>query len=1105
MKAWSNLAITTRHSAIISRQKYLVSLYTFKQRLICTSSGAEENKKRVNEVDIEMLPKWLHNEVFPHSCQKPDQKKVGIAVKHLKLQGLFEKETEKVRDVPKFKIPKLCGDSIAKHFWNIGESQTKKYRDLAEEFAKLDLLEIPLKESWSIEPGWTRYESDKEPESVEFPKEQLLCLDVETLLSKSDYGLIACAASPYAWYTWISPHLFEIIKDFENNEKSATSEKIKANKVLEKKIGNLIPMGQIKDRIIVGHNISFDRARIKEEYNYKRTDNKFIDTLALHVAISGLCARQRSTWIKYDKALEEKDIGYLDDKKDFQSIYDVSSTNNLRNVYKLYCGGELDKSTRKEFFVNGTLEDIIIEKNLRHLITYCANDVLATFQVFKKVLPRFLQVCPHPVSFAGMLEMGNMFLTTSKDWDIYLQTAEEVYQKQRDAIETRLEQLADRAVQNNPKLIEDDQWLKQLDWTRPPRAKKLPGFPVWYRDIYCSKERKIKVTIKSLIAPLLLKLKWHNFPIYYSRKYGWMYRVPKYADYQTNVTACEFNDELKDSKAQFNDEEQEPSKRKKRKKSSTKSTLLNNDNELFANDEDGIYYRIPHKDGEEARCGSPLAKYYVTSFEKGVLSSEHEVAKDALQMNATCSYWVSSRDRIRSQMVVYDDHPEIVNMGFDKINDKIIGMIIPQTVTMGTVTRRAVEKTWMTASNVKENRIGSELKAIIQAPEGYKFVGADVDSEELWIASLMGDSQFGFHGATAMGWMTLQGNKSAGTDLHSRTASILNISRSDAKVFNYGRIYGAGLKFAVQLLKQFNETIIDSEALERATALYSRTKGKRYIKKKPAFWYGGSESYMFNSLEEIAIDEDPKTPVLKCGITGALKENVVNKNYMTSRINWVVQSSGVDYLHLLLVSMQYLMTKYNIDGRFMLSVHDEVRFLVKEKDSYRAALALQISNLWTRAMFSYMLGINDLPLSTAFFSAVDIDHILRKEVEMKCKTISYDIEIEEGKSLTIQKLIELNTQLDEESNKDNEDYNIKELDNSSELLTPYNNNKSEEHLEIQSLSTEEEVEALMSKNSTKNLRYYQNNNFEGIRSKKKNELHHPENSKLRKRTLIYEK
>ena len=37
-------------------------------------------------------------------------------------------------------------------------------------------------------------------------------------------------------------------------------------------------------------------------------------------------------------------------------------------------------------------------------------------------------------------------------------------------------------------------------------------------------------------------------------------------------------------------------------------------------------------------------------------------------------------------------------------------------------------------------------------------------------------------GSTAVGWMTLQGKKSEGTDLHSKTASTIGISREQAKV-----------------------------------------------------------------------------------------------------------------------------------------------------------------------------------------------------------------------------------------------------------------------------------------------------------------------------------
>ena len=75
------------------------------------------------------------------------------------------------------------------------------------------------------------------------------------------------------------------------------------------------------------------------------------------------------------------------------------------------------------------------------------------------------------------------------------------------------------------------------------------------------------------------------------------------------------------------------------------------------------------------------------------------------------------------------------------------GVILPQLAVAGTVTRRAVEPTWLTASNAKETRVGSELKAMVRAPEGYHFVGADVDSQELWIASVLGDMHFaGMHG-----------------------------------------------------------------------------------------------------------------------------------------------------------------------------------------------------------------------------------------------------------------------------------------------------------------------------------------------------------------------
>lgn len=166
------------------------------------------------------------------------------------------------------------------------------------------------------------------------------------------------------------------------------------------------------------------------------------------------------------------------------------------------------------------------------------------------------------------------------------------------------------------------------------------------------------------------------------------------------------------------------------------------------------------------------------------------------------------------------------------------GAILPQVITSGTVSRRAVEPLWLTASNADRNRLGSEIKALIQSPPGYCFVGADVDSQEMWIAALIGDASVGFQGvlsvlyayrlrdpvilrapqcdlncylisgATPYGWMTLEGNKSDGTDLHTKIAKIMGITRNEAKILNYARLYGSGFEFTKHLLARFSNLTV---------------------------------------------------------------------------------------------------------------------------------------------------------------------------------------------------------------------------------------------------------------------------------------------------------
>ncbi|KAF2867805.1 DNA polymeras-like protein gamma [Massariosphaeria phaeospora] len=922
---------------------------------------------RYNEIGVQQLSSHVHSQIFPGASTLPPPELVQLSKDHLTRHALLGKNQDSMPPVG-FDLPALQGATLDEHFYKLGMDAAEPYLSMAKKLAWANPPPKPRK--WVSQSGWTKYNRDGTTEAIDAPDESMLTFDTEVMWKETSFACMACAVSPTAWYAWLSPWLLGESKSDRH----------------------LIPLGDpTQPRIIVGHNIGYDRARIAEEYDIKQSKNSFIDTMSLH----------RPSWMKHRKSRELREkIATADENAELSHLLESgaipeeeeelwigrSAINSLRDVAKFHCNITIDKQ-RREYF--GELDRPGIREKLDELLDYCAADVEVTHRVYQKVFPLFLETCPHPI------------LPVNETWDAYINNAESTYRKLEVAVRERLVNLTERAleVKEQPEEIKNDPWLGQLDWTgqeikmvkgkkkndppRPAARQKKPGMPKWYKDLFMNNDAPMSLTVRTRIAPILLRLCWDGYPLVWSDKYGWTYQVPideAFLYYEKGMKELNMSEE---------------------------------ENTKLRTDSEHLYYKIPHKDGPFARCTNPLAKGYLQYFEKGKLSSEYAYAKEALEMNASCSYWMSARDRITSQMVVYNKElanaPKLVSAS-TKGRGKKVGFILPQIIPMGTVTRRSVENTWLTASNAKANRVGSELKSMVRAPRGYCFVGADVDSQELWIASLIGDATFKLHGGNAIGFMTLEGAKAAGTDLHSRTAGILGISRNDAKVFNYGRIYGAGLKFAATLLRQFNPSLTDAETSKTANDLYQTTKGKKTNRKQlheRPFWRGGTESFVFNKLEDFAEQERPRTPVLGAGITEALMRRYLTKGgFMTSRINWAIQSSGVDYLHLLIVSMEYLTRRYNLDARLSITVHDEIRYLVKEEDKYRAAMALQVANVWTRAMFSQQLGINELPQNCAYFSAVDIDHVLRKEVDMDCITPSNSAKIPHGESIDIIALLE---------------------------------------------------------------------------------------------------
>ena len=1023
-----------------------------KKKCIDENVNEVENKpsSRINELNIQMLSDNLHGQIFKDGNLSSSDNNILIknSKKLLKQHGLWTNDIKLLEDV-ELDLPPLKGKNIEEHFWILGEEQSKPYRNLLLNFISKKLPKSPDK--WLCQKGWTKYEKGKEPVQVQFPDEDALIVDVEVCVSVGNLPTLATAVSENAWYGWVNSDLAEGIDSLPTQ--FYTAEK-------------LIPLGdknKTKPAIVVGHNVSYDRSKIKEQYSFESNAVRFLDTMAIHTCIGGINKNQT-------KDLNETSI--------FNDSSEVFCLISLRDMYKLYCGQEISK-TERDVFVKGSILDI--KNDFENLMSYCSKDTIATFEILQKIFPIFLNRFPHPVTLAGMLEMSVAFLPVTSNWKKFILEADQTYEdlkNEMSLILSRKSDLACRLFHNDE--FKKDLWLWDENWSiqnlkltkkkvpnnnetnvkvtakedalnekfqylfdlgkiLPKNKPFLPGYPMWYRKLCEKTDSNVHLTTSMLVTPKLLNLTWENFPLYHSKKHGWGILV---ADiFAENVNTLLPFEKLKEITLKSFDIPLDFYKTDNLnyKNCETKNKLVPpfyyKGNGIWCNhkmDDCCYFFKLPHKDGPLKNVGNPLSLNFTKIMASNFLCGSDGTAKKVIDISTKITYWRNNRDRIKNQMVVWmneneSNYPDLLN------EDTSVGIIIPMVVVAGTVTRRAVERTWLTASKVSENRIGSELRALVQAPSGYHIVGADVDSQELWIAALLGDSTYAkVHGCTPLGWMTLQGTKSNESDMHSRTAKAIGISRDHAKILNYARIYGAGVKFAQKLLQQFNPLLNESDALKKATKIYQYTKGVKRFTVRPeiskffqerfgclevndmatayqitkilnkkfgeifsgSHWTRGTESHMFNKLEKIASALEPKTPFLSCRLSTALEPHYLNDDYhLNTRINWVVQSGAVDFLHLMLVCMRWLT---NGHARYCFSFHDEIRYLFPSEQKYSGALAVHLTNLFVRSFCCHRLGIYDLPQSVAFFSSVEVDTILRKEAKDDCITPSNPHGMEKG-------------------------------------------------------------------------------------------------------------
>jgi DNA polymerase gamma 1 len=563
---------------------------------------------RKNELGYPVVSDEIHRKLFGTVPRpEPTQKQLDRAVSLLERFKIPVpvSHAEGMYDGP-LPLPDLKGVTIEDHFENIAAEQIGHYKQYADDFAKAPLPSIPALEDIVLNPGWTRYAVGPSGEwitdTVPYPLESAFTFDTETFVQGGAFPIIGTALSSEAAYIWIAD---ELIDPTIPQDQWTQYE--------------MIPIGE--NRFVAGHNISYDRVRSREAYSLDRSEpeNFYFDTLSAHIGVSGLAGGQRWLYVLAGKEPEEMTE---DEKRKLRFApkwLDKGATNSLVECYNFhvyevrkYFGddgvkklGYSDKEVR-DLFVNspdlGGIRLAIFEA-----LDYAIKDALYTAELFQALWPKYLDSTPSLVGLCGMHHLNGSVIPLPDNWKKWIQQCEDAYHTHiremgdvcRSLSHAAFEEWRELYSQNPDlaeKFINSDPWYEQLDWEVKTNKGKYANIPNWYRDFI--KEPDKRITTKSQLAHVMLKLKWEGSPIVMTKKQGWCFY-----------------------------------------------------------DENGELTKIPHPKDQKANVGVLLSKDFVDDMKVGRLSSDLPAAKRALEIANATSYWTSVRKRVMDRIFVKAHNP----------------------------------------------------------------------------------------------------------------------------------------------------------------------------------------------------------------------------------------------------------------------------------------------------------------------------------------------------------------------------------------------------------------------------------------------------------------
>jgi DNA polymerase gamma 1 len=124
-------------------------------------------------------------------------------------------------------------------------------------------------------------------------------------------------------------------------------------------------------------------------------------------------------------------------------------------------------------------------------------------------------------------------------------------------------------------------------------------------------------------------------------------------------------------------------------------------------------------------------------------------------------------------------------------------------------------------------------------------------------------------------------------------------------------------------------------------------------------------------------------PVQKFPLTGqiypqTLQVENTGRDFLLTRHNLQIQGTGKHLLECVLLYTKYWCEMFNVDARFILSIHDAAAFEVKDGDVEKFSGILQMAHLYSWATLRQQLGVCEIGLSGAFITTMEVGDFFMK-------------------------------------------------------------------------------------------------------------------------------